>query len=462
MAEQFGEDFSSRLRRVVLLALFLFFLPVGIWITVHYFLPRELAWLSKNEFLHTVNLLTIFIGLIVIAAAPAASLFIGENRSRLGIVFRPLIAAVMVLVTVTTIFQAGLFIYIAYQVGKTTISWVPGQVFLILGIVSIICCWNLVNVGFRSIQLQPIYLNGIYLNRENQQKIYQLVEHVAHKLGACTPDQIVLGLEPVMFVTSSPVKLSGTNGQLLTGNTLCLSVGLMHLLSVNELTAIIGHELGHFRGKDLDYSRRFVPIYTRLIKIIEHTEPMEGEGIGAFAKLPAFATLHFYLTEFSRLERKIHRERELLADHAAFEATSKSGQALALVKTALYSPLWNFSIRKHFDAVSKQNISPNFSQAYKVDCEALFMDLNWDDEQIFLLGDAQAHPFDSHPTLAERLAICETTIADIGIEDLKPNIHSSASLIDDIEFIETTLSQTELPSIRWQMSAQYIQRRDIY
>lgn len=58
---------------------------------------------------------------------------------------------------------------------------------------------------------------------------------------------LVVGLTPTFFVTEADVHCIGGT---VTGRTMYLSVPLCRILTVEELSAVIAHELGHFRGED--------------------------------------------------------------------------------------------------------------------------------------------------------------------------------------------------------------------
>ena len=55
-----------------------------------------------------------------------------------------------------------------------------------------------------------------------------------------------------------------TEEKKLEGLTIYMSWMSMKFLSINELKSILSHELGHFVGKDLYYTTKFLPLYYNL------------------------------------------------------------------------------------------------------------------------------------------------------------------------------------------------------
>ena len=99
---------------------------------------------------------------------------------------------------------------------------------------------------------------GKALSQSEAPTLWSRVEGIADRLHALHPDNIVLGLDPNFFVTEANVVcLSGS----CVGRTLYCSVPLMRILTMREFEAIIGHELGHYKGLDTKYSQKFFPIY---------------------------------------------------------------------------------------------------------------------------------------------------------------------------------------------------------
>ncbi len=150
-----------------------------------------------------------------------------------------------------------------------------------IGIGALFGCYQLLKSGLGLFKLSPLRLRGSLLARSDNSKIYHQVEQLASRLGAQAPDNIVVGLEPNFFVTSSAVELIGEKSGILEGKTLFISLSLMRILGIDELIAVIGHELGHFRGLDTEYSLKFAPVYSRLSSALK---AMSSNDEGASAR----------------------------------------------------------------------------------------------------------------------------------------------------------------------------------
>lgn len=116
-------------------------------------------------------------------------------------------------------------------------------------------------------------------------ELHGFVRDLANKLGSTPPKNIVVGLEPNFFVTNADV-YSLVDRQLLNDETLFVSAPLSRLMTKDELAAVIGHELGHFRGEDTVYSMKFAPVYAGMARAIGAMEFGDEEGASGLAKLP--------------------------------------------------------------------------------------------------------------------------------------------------------------------------------
>src|SRR5690606_27533200 len=122
--------------------------------------------------------------------------------------------------------------------------------------------------------------------REEAKTIWELVTAVARKVGARVRDHVIVGLQPTFYVTGADVNLWGER-RTRRGQTLYLSLPLLRLLRREEIEAIVGHELGHFRGSDTAYSLRFAPLYVGMSRAVETMAEQDQGLIQSLVAVPA-------------------------------------------------------------------------------------------------------------------------------------------------------------------------------
>ena len=368
----------------------------------------------------------------------------GNDRGRLSRIFGPLVRIVMLVLAVSVIAQAGLLVYSIYTLEAAAIQRVHGGLLAVIGLGALYGSFLLLKNGLGLLKEQPSTLRAELLSRAEHPEMYALVEQVASKLKAEAPDHIVVGLEPNFFVTTNPVQLLGGDGRVLKGRTLFMSLALLRVLSKAELVAVIGHELGHFRGQDTEYSLKFAPIYSRLTSALGGMG--SSEGASTVALLPAMAVLSVCLGQFAEAERTISRERELLADRAGAEASTPEDLASALVKVSLYSGYWNTLTRQQIDALAEGRYFDNMSEVYQTACVDIHSSLDWDGAKPLFTEYVQPHPVDTHPPLGMRLQSLGISINDRDASIATPAEVPASETIPDAADIEQRLTALE---IRW-------------
>lgn len=262
------------------------------------------------------------------------------------------------------------------------------------------------------------------------------IDETAQVLSSLRPDHVVVGLDPTFYVTEANVTtLSGK----IEGRTLFCSLPLARILTTAEFTAILGHELGHFRGEDTRFSERFYPIYRGTIASIQSLHSAGGQGWGRISLLPAMAVFNFFLEQFATAERAHSRTRELLADQAAASITSPPIIASALVKVHAFSGVWNEFQRAAVEAMKNGKMFINASAVYATTVADRVRPSSFD-------GIAEMHtnhPTDSHPTLSVRLHALGTTIDDVkGAASVVTPDDAAISLVADSERLERELSES--------------------
>jgi Zn-dependent protease with chaperone function len=310
-------------------------------------------------------------------------------------------------------------------------------VLLLISLGAVGAAFTLIGAALKLVKVGESHVQGLRLDPEKQRPLWELVEKLAAELGAQRPREIVAGLDPTFFVTGVPVHC--LNGRA-RGRTPYLSLPYCRVLSQPELAAIVGHELGHFRGADLWFSHRFFPIYRGTAESIAALSDGAEDLLHSLAVLPSLSVLTFFFDAFARAERRISRERELAADRAGVEVTSALTAASALVKAHAFGPLWErclggLRVHARNKGPAHYNLSVAFAELVRQESSPAVLDK---------LGAEQltGHPTDTHPTLEVRLRALDRSLAETSEAALQTSPDPAAvELIAEHADLEDSLSE---------------------
>ena len=383
-----------------------------------------------------------FLGIGIPSLFWFGSLLAGSNRSRLAFIFPMLTRIVVFLLAALVVMQGAILTYGAY-IGE---SYAIGRVHFVLigaiGLGAVFAALALVRAAFSLGKRLKTSVTGVALSSSSAPTLHRFVGELSTKLGSTSPKNIVVGLDPNFFVTSADVYCS-VDQKLLTGETLFVSAPLSRLLTKNELAAVIGHELGHFRGKDTAYSMKFSPVYAGMAGAIGAMDIAENEGASGLAKIPALAILSYMYDVFSRNERTVGRERELHADQAGVQAASARSLATALAKVSFYSGIWPSTQQRNISRLAKGKVTNNLSAVFFDSAKYDIEHARFHEIIDAILEKKIAHPTDTHPTFAERLSGLELAIEDLDMTDIIPSEQSAIDLLDNYTEIEEHLTLFE-------------------
>jgi len=173
-------------------------------------------------------------------------------------------------------------------------------------------------VGFNIIQwlIAPYLIDAIYRVREvspsEKPELHEMVDRLSQKSGLKKPRVMVAGIPiPNAFAYGSP----------LTGSRVAVTSELLNTLDGEEVEAVIGHELGHLKHRDVQVMM-FVSILPAIFYFIGYSMMWssagrrdEGGSGGAAAVGMASILMYFILTLFTLY---MSRLREYFADrHSA-------------------------------------------------------------------------------------------------------------------------------------------------
>jgi Zn-dependent protease with chaperone function len=232
-------------------------------------------------------------------------------------------------------------------------------------------------------------------------ELWQAVRSAAERLQTTPPDHILIGLQLNFYVTELAVKHDAGRA---AGRTLYISYPLLKQLSVDEVLAIIGHELGHFIGEDTKMTRQFYPLR---LKVQGTMFAMAHSG---WMGWPSFQFLSFFNWCFSQTEQAASRSRELLADQKGAALTSAQTAAQALVRFQVAAEAFQRGLK---EALKNKAQSPLDIPLQTVVEEKLAPDTAFWTQ---LFEKKLPHPLDSHPSLQIRL---ESLGQPLSVEDAR-------------------------------------------
>ena len=394
---------------------------------------RHIRWIRK------ASSASLFLGLFMVAAPWVAGLAARSDRRILLCVFKPLLYGTLVLTAMLIVLDTAIPIASAYYLLEIFVGEAFPAMMLFLALVSAcgagIGIWSLVSLPQRA----SLTVLALPVSPDEQPQLWAHVRWLAEKTGAAVPDHIVIGLEPGFFVTEADVSCLGRE---LRGQTLFVPLTLSRMLTLGEWSAMIGHELGHFKGLDTEFSKSFYPIYRgtgeALMQLADFSEE-DQSALVSFPVLPGLAALGHFYRSFAEAESKISRERELAADAVAAETSGRDAIASALVKIHAYEPLWDTFVQ-HLRAFQKMERECPARQSIA------FVDRVAAADIPMLIKDLPktrtAHPADSHPPLGARLDALGVNLAEVAetARVIKP-ADAAALLLTDIDKLDEVLSR---------------------
>lgn len=374
------------------------------------------------------------IGIVLLyhAALWGAGRLAVRDRSLLLRVFKPGFYVSSGLLALTTVVNAALLMASIYYGESYLLGVIHPKIILLIGLGAVFGAFAIVRSALTSRTRAESEVFGKALPEAEHPRIWREVRELAERTGSLAPENIVMGLDPTFFVTEGDVRCQ--DGKL-TGRTLFFSAPLCRLLTEPQFRAIVGHELGHFKGQDTEYSQKFYPVYRGLVTSL--AELGCTQGTMAFAVIPTMIMLGSFLDSFATAEAKLSRERELAADAVAVAATDARTFAVALARIVVSAPYWIKLDEELVKAARGGEAWPEVSSYIAARAVA-----GASPEALAEVEQrSMSHPTDSHPPTGLRLEAIGFSFAAIRDEVLDPGPGVSAlGLVDGAPAVEASLS----------------------
>ncbi len=294
---------------------------------------------------------------------------------------------------IEVIVQSAIAIWLSYWVLAYVFHIVAIKLVLIVLFVAAFAVFHVIRTIFRR-PPEAAPLDCELILEDDAPKLWMHVRAMAKILKTLPPKQIVGGIDANFFVTEAPLSIkSSETVQSLTGRTLFVSLPLLRVLNRAEADAVLAHELSHFRGGDTANSAVLGPSQIR------YDHYMFSMYAGAGTR-PVFHVLSLYRLIFQIALGRESRRREFKADSSAAKLVSPQAIVQALVKLSAYSRYQHQIESNIFGKREKQSNELGISSLIGSGLQT------YAGSQDFLDDMREAripHPFDSHPSLADRM-----------------------------------------------------------
>ena len=379
----------------------------------------------------------LLVGLSLLAGIYLAARLAGSNRVLLVAVFSPGLKFVLLILFGLILVQGAIFVYGLFIGESYAIQRVHTGLIAAVGIGALVGAFGMIRAGLSISKRARSIAIGKSVSETEQPELWGLVKQVAGDVQATTPKNIVLGIAPNFYVTSSDVTVY-PEGRTYSDETLYLSLPLLRLLSRAELVSVVGHELGHFKGQDTAFSLRFYPIYAGTGQALEALAA-RNQGAQALALLPAVAILSFFMERFAIAENTIGRQREFEADKVGASVGSPRALGTALLKIGATAPMWSQVKGAMIDNLAEGKMYTNVSEFFANATKGIVTV-----EHLQEVGASKIdHPTDTHPSTAARIEAFGLTVAELVPEALSFEGSDAAKVIKAVEEVEKEVSDFE-------------------
>ncbi len=374
---------------------------------------------------------TLILSVALVALAAVVAAITRGSRERMAAILRPALMLMLAGVGVLLGLQGALVIGALFEIQVVLLGRFWPWLLFAIGVAVLVSILGVLRAMTAMIRSKPLSVSGIALDRETDAVLFAEVDAIAGRVGTAPPDVILAGLEPNFFVVETTVQ--GLDAQH-RGRVLFLSVPLCRLLSRAEFGAVIGHELGHFRGEDTRYSKAIAPMYAAANEALG-TLFAATRDLSGLVMIPAAMLLGALFGTLTAGVAEVGRKREFEADAAGAAAVSAEALGIALLKLRATSSSWDDTVAGAIRTIASGGPIPNLAADYAGRARAAAAATAGQEHPI-------PHPFDTHPPIEQRLlALGLPALNAAGAAPtLSPDDPANA-LLGDLDDLETELSE---------------------
>lgn len=231
--------------------------------------------------------------------------------------------------------------------------------------------------------------DGVPAPRGTQPELWRLIDEVSSELGVEPPHDLWLSDDVNAYVRQETRLLGMVGGR----RHMCLGTALLQVINVEELRAVVAHELGHYAGGDT----RLSALVYRAGATVERTASQLGASALLGRLFDAYAGL------YARVSLVVRRRQELRADEGAVRVAGREAHESALRAAHATAPAYQFFISSYVEPLWNAGTAPrDLFLGFRC-----FVDDPENAEQLARLRAEDGEPgdpYDSHPPLSTRIA----------------------------------------------------------
>jgi Zn-dependent protease with chaperone function len=278
---------------------------------------------------------------------------------------------------------------------------------------------------------------GLAVTAEQQPELWAEVERAARAAGTAAPGRLILDAELNASVSERALLLGLLRGR----RTMYLGLPLLAGLTVPQLRAVLAHEFGHYGNQDT----RLAGVTMRGRAAVVHTiEGFRGGSTGAHATIGNLYVR--YGNFFLRVSSSVGRRQELAADAAAARSAGRDTTAAALRQLPLLDAAYDTYVEQYALLGTGAGVMPPPGQVYGGFPQLLAAR---GPEGVAALAEGRRPArkpsrYDSHPPMAERVALVEAMPADGAADD--PAAPAALTLLRGTDEVTAAVEAATLPA----------------
>ena len=264
---------------------------------------------------------------------------------------------------------------------------------------------------------------GPRVTPEDQPELFGAIGDIARATSQPMPADVYLTNDVNAFVTQRD-GFMGAGGRRVMG----LGLPLMQALTVDEFKGVLTHEFGHYHAGDVALGPWIHKTQTAMVRTIVQL----SENVLRFIFI-GFATM------FLRVTHAVSRRQEFIADELAARVAGPDAMASALRKVGVagmaYQSYWYSELVPVIQAGFRPPVIDGFGRyASSPRVSSLFETVGQQQEE----AAAKPNPYDTHPSLADRIAALRKQPSRPGSSDSRP----ATALLRNVETCEQQLFAT--------------------